>query len=72
MHCGGENAAPKFLGNREVTSKSIDERAVDRKPDQNWGVRTGLPGEAGAGPTPGRGQPARGGEVGLEGDTVAL
>ena len=65
MHCGGENAAPKFLGNREVTSKSIDERAVDRKPDQNWDVRTGLPGEAGAGPTPG-------GEVGLEGDTVTL
>ena len=68
----GQTLAPKFLGNGEVTSKSVDERAVNRKPDQNWGVRTGLPGEAGAGPTPGRGQPARGGEVGLWGDTVAL
>ena len=41
--------APKFLGNGEVTSKSTDERAGDRKPDQNWGVRAGLPGEAGMG-----------------------
>ena len=56
----GKTLAPKFLGNGEVTSKSIDERAVDRKLDQNWGVRTGLPGEAGAGPAPGRGQPGRG------------
>lgn len=57
--------APKFLGNGEVTSKSTDERAGDRKPDQNWGVRAGLPGEAGAGPRLAEGSLAEAGEVGL-------
>lgn len=44
--------APKFLGNGEVTSKSIYERALSaRKPGRTGVGRAGVHEEAGAGPS---------------------
>lgn len=61
MYCYGRMWAPKFLGNGEVTSKSIYERArAARKPVRTGVRRAGVHQEVGSGPSLAEGGPQRG------------